>query len=344
MPGKIKFLLGAMFAVVGIIVISLFFGLSGNKLFATILFRDNTTFQASQENQLEVEKQESAPDTDGDGISDYEEAIYNADPFNPDTDGDGYLDGEEVLSGTDPLVPAPEDTIPGVEESRAIYTNITSRVFGSIFAEAANGTLYATNSENADEKDINFAVLENMIKNAQTNYIFATTINPIDEKGIKISSDDSLESSKKYILEVADSLKEIFEFSLTSGGNLGQAALLSAPGNFQPVKKLFIQYNQETQIIIDKLLNTQVPPELKEFHIDAINLALSFQRLSLAAAQLDNDPIKAIIAFAEIPTKIFELNGLINKLIEYADQKSIEIPATENYLLEIQGLLKVNKN
>ncbi|MCK5741663.1 MAG: OmpA family protein [Chlorobi bacterium] len=43
-------------------------------------------------------------DTDGDGLSDEDEAKLGTDPNNPDTDGDGLLDGEEVKEyKTDPL-------------------------------------------------------------------------------------------------------------------------------------------------------------------------------------------------------------------------------------------------
>jgi hypothetical protein len=43
-------------------------------------------------------------DSDGDGLSDYDEVnTYGTDPNNSDTDGDGYLDGEEVENGFDPL-------------------------------------------------------------------------------------------------------------------------------------------------------------------------------------------------------------------------------------------------
>jgi len=44
------------------------------------------------------------PDNDNDGLSDYLEVNeYNTDPLDPDTDDDSYLDGEEVGSGYNPL-------------------------------------------------------------------------------------------------------------------------------------------------------------------------------------------------------------------------------------------------
>jgi hypothetical protein len=43
------------------------------------------------------------PDTDADGLNDGEEVnIYGTDPLKPDTDGDSYLDGEEVKGGYNP--------------------------------------------------------------------------------------------------------------------------------------------------------------------------------------------------------------------------------------------------
>ncbi|MFC2131728.1 OmpA family protein, partial [Bacteroidota bacterium] len=46
---------------------------------------------------------EFAKDSDGDGLSDEEEAFFGTNPNNPDTDSDGLLDGEEVKEyNTDP--------------------------------------------------------------------------------------------------------------------------------------------------------------------------------------------------------------------------------------------------
>ncbi|MCH2134924.1 MAG: hypothetical protein MK116_14375, partial [Phycisphaerales bacterium] len=44
-------------------------------------------------------------DTDGDGLSDDQEAAFGTDPDDPDSDNDGVLDGQEVIDGTDPNNP-----------------------------------------------------------------------------------------------------------------------------------------------------------------------------------------------------------------------------------------------
>lgn len=51
------------------------------------------------------------PDSDGDGLSDSEEARYGSDPHQADTDHDGFLDGVEVQRGYNPTGPG---RLPGV--------------------------------------------------------------------------------------------------------------------------------------------------------------------------------------------------------------------------------------
>jgi len=45
----------------------------------------------------------ASPDSDGDGLTDAEEAELGSDPNNPDSDGDGWTDLEEVNGNTDPM-------------------------------------------------------------------------------------------------------------------------------------------------------------------------------------------------------------------------------------------------
>ncbi len=56
--------------------------------------------------QLDVVNLVAFPDTDGDLLTDEEEAILGTDPNNADSDGDGASDGYEVSFGFDPLDPA----------------------------------------------------------------------------------------------------------------------------------------------------------------------------------------------------------------------------------------------
>lgn len=53
-------------------------------------------------------------DTDGDGLSDYDEIyVYGTSPYLEDTDGDGISDYDEVMQGTDPLCPEGQDCFGG---------------------------------------------------------------------------------------------------------------------------------------------------------------------------------------------------------------------------------------
>jgi len=61
-----------------------------------------TQTAAANQTQAAISGQE---DSDGDGLTNSEEAQIGTDPLNPDTDGDGLGDGEEVKTyGTNPLV------------------------------------------------------------------------------------------------------------------------------------------------------------------------------------------------------------------------------------------------
>ncbi len=66
---------------------------------------------------------ESDPvDSDGDGLTDDEEATAGTDPLNPDSDGDGFSDGDEVAAGSDPL---DADSVPESEaESDTDYLQL----------------------------------------------------------------------------------------------------------------------------------------------------------------------------------------------------------------------------
>lgn len=59
----------------------------------------------SDDEEAELGTDPNDPDTDGDGLIDGEEVFLGTDPTNPDTDGDGFTDLDEEQSGTSPLDP-----------------------------------------------------------------------------------------------------------------------------------------------------------------------------------------------------------------------------------------------
>ena len=66
-------------------------------------------------------------DSDGDGLTDEEEAVLGTDPTNPDTDGDGLEDGQEVANGLDPL----DATDAGADSDEDGLTNAEELALGT---------------------------------------------------------------------------------------------------------------------------------------------------------------------------------------------------------------------
>lgn len=68
-----------------------------------LLYPKQKVFAQLQVQSVPSQDEQKQIDTDGDGLSDYQEInIYHTDPKNSDTDGDGYSDGDEVKFGFDP--------------------------------------------------------------------------------------------------------------------------------------------------------------------------------------------------------------------------------------------------
>ena len=87
------------------------------------------------------ERNTTALDSDGDGLTDQKERDIGTDPFESDTDDDGLEDGREWELGTDPL--APDTDADGVSDGREIERGTSPR---SIDADADGLT---------DERELN---------------------------------------------------------------------------------------------------------------------------------------------------------------------------------------------
>ena len=75
-------------------------------IFVILLMFGTTVFSDQNGILIEEEQTGSNGDSDGDMLEDAMECIYyGTDPQNPDTDGDGLTDFEEITQGTNPQDP-----------------------------------------------------------------------------------------------------------------------------------------------------------------------------------------------------------------------------------------------
>lgn len=101
--------LAVLFAVVALVLFGLWY-LGGQQL------RSGAPIQVSTTAPTRAKQ----PDTDGDGLRDWEEELWGTNKSNPDTDEDGVSDGEEVSNETDPRVFGPQPLTLDVDKSRAL--------------------------------------------------------------------------------------------------------------------------------------------------------------------------------------------------------------------------------
>ena len=133
-----------------------FFALEGDVITETV-FEDGFESASSidsdgdgltNDEEADFETDPNNPDTDGDGLDDGDEVhTYGTSPTEPDTDGDGISDGEEVSTGTDPLsepvtdVDAVMDLIPYAPDEVSIDSNgdrVVRRELAIMFFAEAN--------------------------------------------------------------------------------------------------------------------------------------------------------------------------------------------------------------
>ncbi len=270
-------------------------------------------------------------DSDQDGLSDQEEAIYKTDPQNPDTDGDGYSDGTEVQSGYDPLKPAPDDRLPSATEEKTDQTN--NDIVDNVDVEKL--TAENSSDENLTEKlSAELAALisdteENgsqAISLDQINSLIDETVNSeitfndlpeIDESKIKIKKQDYSKLSKakreerlkrddeEYLSSVFYIVVNNLPHKISNQNDIedfskeivSQITVLSTKP--EDGMKYFEDLADRGEEILQQLSDIEVPEDMLDLHIRGLQLATYAISLRDTVKIDMNDPISSLVSLSD---------------------------------------------
>jgi hypothetical protein len=280
-------------------------------------------------------------DYDGDGLKDWEEALWKTNPQNPDTDGDNTNDGEEIISNRDPLKQninpsgqEPSDKIAEtilLAEKKAVedYIKLTStetvarQLFSQYIAtKKVGGQLTETDK---------FQIIGNSIAN-----IPEITFNTYTEKDILISDITDNKSWGDYSNSLAEiliiNLKTpienigtiIQDFSNIQGNEIATEQTIKIFDRFTPL----ILKNQKT---VSSLLKLMVPKNLAQEHLNLIN---SFKKIYENVDLMQKsakDPILLIPLLNHYENNSKELNTATINIISKIISLNIEYSSKTDY-------------
>jgi hypothetical protein len=276
-------------------------------------------------------------DSDQDGLTDQEEKLYGTDPHNPDTDGDGYMDGAEVKAGYNPLKPAPGDKIgteTGTSTNTAANTVQTANTDQNNSANNQTSNLTQQVSQKISSLAQESDPSKQQVSVDDINQLVTDTLsgkNQPPELPIVNKSDIQIKEQNydKYGTDKAAAMKKddfenyiaqvFYIFASNSPKPLTSATDMTTviSETVQQITTALMTRDASTfdnitlsgQKILDQLKDVQVPEELVDMHIKAMQYALYAQNLKDYVKPNPDDPLADIVNFSQISSFVESLIG-----------------------------------
>lgn len=258
-------------------------------------------------------------DSDQDGLSNAEEALYHTDPNNPDTDGDGYSDGVEVASGYDPTIPAPNDrvikatpaVVPSVAADAAAGNgsakNLTSEVSGQIASVIKSG--------NGDGSDVSLDQINQAVQQSLGGTMDTVTLPDVDVSAIKVkkgpkqslSDKAKQEANRKDITEyltvvsyiIANNSPQSFHTENEFVGLISSLSRQSISGLVAGNSQQLDALSGVGEKMLNQLKDVEVPEAMLDLHIKALKMATYSIQLNKELKINPDDPLGQIAEFSK---------------------------------------------
>jgi len=275
----------------------------------TLTFERNTGDDAGKALRIIVAK-----DTDGDGLKDWEEALWKTNPNNPDSDEDGTTDGEEVRADRDPTKPAPRDEREKQRIEQGAETSAGHGALTDVLIERALVAYTLSGQDGNQEilKRLDASLMEEIEKNvvlALPTYriedfiIVGNSSEEVEEyknKLMKIGLKYSAKHSKKELVIVDDALKS---------GNRDDIPLLD-------------NLSYDYQNMAQEFSKMKVPEAIAQQHLALTNAydatANAVENMGLVLT----DPITTLIGILQYKQYAYSASTAIYEIKKYTDNYS----------------------
>ncbi len=282
----------------------LFFGL----LFLSVTFFVSADESGSNKNIFQ--------DSDQDGLSNDEEALYKTDPLNKDTDGDGYMDGVEVESGYNPLKPAPGDKIvsgTATTDGKVFNGSSENNLTDQVSHEIANMVQSGATGQGGEItlEDINNSV-QSILDQSNQDIVLPE----VDMSTIKIKHlSKNLKGSKRDEQEKQDAIEYLTVIAYILANNSPKkfhdendlSSVLSSLGteSLSAItlgnQKYLEDLSQKGEKTLEEINDVEVPEGMLDVHVKAIKMVkYSMQLKDEAKVNGDADPIGQIASLSKV--------------------------------------------
>jgi hypothetical protein len=226
-------------------------------------------------------------DSDGDGLPDWREALWQLDPNNPDTDGNGVLDGDQVRLATEKL----EGSASTLEQTT---TDLLARdIYTAVTVLQQSGQLDDQTSER----------LTTEIATAISD---AVPVPVYDISDITIISDTET-SRVAYQQRLATLLSQ---FSADDFAVVLETALVTNPDDVDPVKPAAVI--TKYQAIRTGMLDMNVPSGLAGSHIEMLNTMSRLVENMRGIVQANEDPLVGLASVTQLESTIDQFIAIIS--------------------------------
>ncbi|MBI4132749.1 MAG: hypothetical protein HY473_01445 [Candidatus Sungbacteria bacterium] len=240
---------------------------------------------------------EAAKDSDGDGLKDWEEALYGTALENPDSDGDGTPDGKEIAEGRDPLKPGPNDKInrPVAEESAqgrsgtAANDNLTQNLAKNLLE---SGILNAVDQEGR-LSSTEFLDKLSLPKNVDPEELLKPAVT-ITTKDLRVNQNNDSGTIKDYF----ESISEIYARRIALHQARSDLVILTEVLESNDFAKLVELDPLITtlDLAVADIKNTPVPSKYVSFAVRELNYLLQTKRAIEIFRNTQNDPLATVLA------------------------------------------------